>query len=195
MKKIINTEAELKKTVAYKKACILLNFTDNEFYVALIGRLLVVVTLLDINLIIKNYTLNLSIWSQFLKAAWVGSFLRTLINCAFLEKDITSNVNLLIISKTKIDNIFPKGQFLIKRFCDPFRIDRNINGQGIGKIFFGKTSFCWIFTSRMFLWWNKTLLSYTLLSYNISNHLQIIIKKIDLYSSNYESIVNSYRRF
>ena len=58
MKKIINTEAELKKRVAYKKACMLLNFTDNEFYVALIGRLLVVVTSLDINLIVKSYKLN-----------------------------------------------------------------------------------------------------------------------------------------
>ena len=31
----------------------------------------------------------------------------------------------------KIDNSFPKGQFLIKDFCEPFRIDRNIHGEGI----------------------------------------------------------------
>ena len=46
-------------------------------------------------------------------------------------KDISSNVDLLILSETKIDDSFPKGQFLIKGFDDPFRIDRNVNGGGI----------------------------------------------------------------
>ena len=36
-----------------------------------------------------------------------------------------------MISETKIDNSFPKGQFLIKGFCEPFRRDRNIHGGGI----------------------------------------------------------------
>ena len=33
--------------------------------------------------------------------------------------------------RKKIDNSFPKGLFLIKGFCEPFRIDRNIHGGGI----------------------------------------------------------------
>ena len=49
----------------------------------------------------------------------------------FLEKDLASNIDPLMISETKIDNSFPKGQFLIKGFCEPFRIDRNIRGGGI----------------------------------------------------------------
>ena len=36
-----------------------------------------------------------------------------------------------MISETKIDNSFAKGQLLIKDFCEPFRIDRNIHGGGI----------------------------------------------------------------
>ena len=36
-----------------------------------------------------------------------------------------------MLSETKIDGSFPKGQFLIKGFGDPFRIDRNVNGGGI----------------------------------------------------------------
>ena len=36
-----------------------------------------------------------------------------------------------MISETKIDDSFPKGQFLIKGFCEPFRIDRSIYGGGI----------------------------------------------------------------
>ena len=37
----------------------------------------------------------------------------------------SSNVELLMLSETKIDESFPNGQFLIKVFGDPFRIDRN----------------------------------------------------------------------
>ena len=47
----------------------------------------------------------------------------------FLAKDLASNVDLLMISETKIDNSFPKGQFLSKGFCEPFRIDKNIHGR------------------------------------------------------------------
>ena len=49
----------------------------------------------------------------------------------FLAKDLACNVVLLMISETNIDNSFRKGQFLIKGFCEPFRIDRNSHGGGI----------------------------------------------------------------
>ena len=35
-----------------------------------------------------------------------------------------------MLPETKIDDSFPKGQFLIKGFGDPFRIDRNSNAGG-----------------------------------------------------------------
>ena len=49
----------------------------------------------------------------------------------FLAKDLAGNVDLLMISETKTDNSFSKGQFLIKGFCKPFKIDRNTHGRGI----------------------------------------------------------------
>ena len=52
-------------------------------------------------------------------------------NFESVVKDISCNVDLLMLSETKIDDSFPKGQFLIKGFGDPFRIDRNVNGGGI----------------------------------------------------------------
>ena len=36
-----------------------------------------------------------------------------------------------MISEIKIDGSFPKGQFQIKGFSDPFRVDRNTHGGGI----------------------------------------------------------------
>ena len=46
-------------------------------------------------------------------------------------KDISHNIDFLIISETNIDDSFPKGQFQIKGFSDPFRVDRNCHGGGI----------------------------------------------------------------
>ena len=46
-------------------------------------------------------------------------------------KEISSNVELLTLSETKIHDSFPKGQFLIQGFGDSFRIDRGVNGGGI----------------------------------------------------------------
>ena len=51
----------------------------------------------------------------------------------FLVKGLASNIDVLMILETKIDNSFPKGQFLIKDFCEPFRIERNCSM--LGKIF------------------------------------------------------------
>ena len=36
-----------------------------------------------------------------------------------------------MLSETKLDDSFLKGQFLIKALGDPFRINRNANGGGI----------------------------------------------------------------
>ena len=36
-----------------------------------------------------------------------------------------------MISETKVDNSFAKGQFLIKGFWEPFRIDRKLHRGGI----------------------------------------------------------------
>ena len=38
---------------------------------------------------------------------------------------ITGNIDILMISETKLDSSFPTGQFLINGYNDPFRIDRN----------------------------------------------------------------------
>ena len=34
-------------------------------------------------------------------------------------------------SEKKLDDSFPKGQFLIKGFTEPYRLDRNSQGGGI----------------------------------------------------------------
>ena len=105
-----------------------------------------------------------------------------------------------MILETKIENSFPKGQFLIKGFCEPFRIDRKIHGGGI--LFYVREDIPVKLLSveplpaeclfvEINLRKRKWLVccSYNPHKDNISNHLQLIRKKLDLYSSNYERII------
>ena len=48
-----------------------------------------------------------------------------------LADQIKVNVDILVISETKLDESFPVGQFKIPGFATPFRRDRNEFGGGI----------------------------------------------------------------
>ena len=53
-------------------------------------------------------------------------------NKIFMLADIVkNNIDILLISETKIDNSFPKSQFLLHGFSEPYRLDRNSNGGGL----------------------------------------------------------------
>ena len=41
------------------------------------------------------------------------------------------NIDILMVSETKLDNSFPVSQFLIDSYTLPFRLDRDNNGGGI----------------------------------------------------------------
>ena len=49
----------------------------------------------------------------------------------FLEKDVCANLDILLISETKLDDSFPSAQFLLDGFSKPYRLDRRSNGGGI----------------------------------------------------------------
>ena len=42
----------------------------------------------------------------------------------FLVEKIKGNVDILMISETKLDDSFPMGQFLIDNFSEPIRLDK-----------------------------------------------------------------------
>ena len=48
-----------------------------------------------------------------------------------LSTFIGDNIDILVITETKIDNSFPTKQFLMAGFSEPYRIDRNQHGGGI----------------------------------------------------------------
>ena len=48
-----------------------------------------------------------------------------------LTGNISGKIDILMISETKLDNSFPKREFIIPGFTEPYRIDRNCHGGGI----------------------------------------------------------------
>ena len=44
---------------------------------------------------------------------------------------VSGNIDVLLISETKIDNTFPDNQFFLNGFGKPLRFDRNVNGGGL----------------------------------------------------------------
>ena len=110
------------------------------------------------------------------------------------------NVDVLVISETKLDDSFPAGQFKIPGFASPFRLDRNQNGGGI-IVFLREDilvkylssedkpieAFFFELNFRKKKWLVRC--SYNPNRNNISNHLEALRKSLDLYSAHYENIV------
>ena len=48
-----------------------------------------------------------------------------------LSDQIKGHIDVLLVSKTKIDDSFSNGNFLIDRFTRPYRLDQNSNGGGL----------------------------------------------------------------
>ena len=64
----------------------------------------------------------------------------------FLKEQIQDNIDILMISETKIDVSFPTHQFLLNGYSTTFQLDRNAHGGGI-LLYFGK-----IFLQNFYLW-------------------------------------------
>ena len=113
---------------------------------------------------------------------------------------IMGNVSVLVISKKKLDDSFPTGQFEIPGFASPFRLDRNQNGGGIivfvredipVKYLFSEDKPIEAFFFELNFRKRKWLVccSYNPNRNNIFNHLEALRKSLDLYSAHYENIV------
>ena len=47
-----------------------------------------------------------------------------------LSHYVCGNIDIFIITETKLDKSFPSGQFLLHGYSEPFRLDRNQFGEG-----------------------------------------------------------------
>ena len=115
-----------------------------------------------------------------------------------LVEILRSNVDILLISETKIDSSFPTAQFKIEGYTT-YRLDRNSNGGGILLYVREDIPFTLLNTELLIEGFcieinirkKKWLLVCT---YNpnknlISNHLKEIGKNLDNYSSKYDNFI------
>ena len=117
-----------------------------------------------------------------------------------LSEQIKGNVDVVIISETKIDGSFPVRQFLVEGFCTPYRLYRNSKGGGIllyvredipSNLITVDINPIESFYVELNLRNNKWLIN---CSYNphkslIGNHLDAVSKTLDLHSSTYDKII------
>ena len=48
-----------------------------------------------------------------------------------LQFIINRNLDIILLSETKLDDSFPSAQFMLKNFAIPYKLDRNSNGGGL----------------------------------------------------------------
>ena len=118
---------------------------------------------------------------------------------------INGNVDIMFISETKLDQSFPNGQFKIPGYALPCRLDRNQFGGGImvfvkedmpSRVLSLNKSIDSLFIELNFRK-KKWLLCciYNPNRNNISNHLDLLRRSLDLYSAEYENLLRRVWRF
>ena len=106
----------------------------------------------------------------------------------------------MLISETKIDDSFPKGQFLIDGFSAPYRLARNYQGGGLmlfvredipSNLLTSKEKPIESFYVELNLRNSKWLVncSYNPHRNNISDHLDRLSKSLEVFSSTYGKLL------
>ena len=121
--------------------------------------------------------------------------------CEALTYIIDNNIDLLLISETKLDDSFPTAQFQMKGFSVPYRYDRNGKGGGLllcirkdiqSKLLISKSK-CNIETLSVAVnlrkgkWFLNC--SYNPNQNSISNHLECLNRLIDEHSSSFDNFI------
>ena len=116
------------------------------------------------------------------------------------SEQVKGSIDILMVFETKLNDTFSEAQFLMEGFHSPFRFDRNINGGEImlyirediptkllSHDFPGVESFFVEINLHKKKWLINC--SYNPHMNNIINHLNKIIRSLDIHSTKYENIV------
>ena len=118
-----------------------------------------------------------------------------------LQFIINRNLDIILLSETKLDDSFPSAQFMLKNFGIPYRLDRNSNGGGLllyvredipSKFLKVKSdcnieSICVEVNLRKRKWFING--SYNPNKSFLSNHLECLNRIIDEYSKLYQNFL------
>ena len=114
----------------------------------------------------------------------------------FLAHQIKGNIDILMISETKLDESFFPGKFLLDGYSVPFRCDRNGNGGDIllyipSKVLSMNKNMEGFFVEINLRNKKKVTIScsYNPTKMQISNHLAELSKSTDLYLTKYDQLL------
>ena len=120
----------------------------------------------------------------------------------FLKEIICDNIDILLVSETKLDSSFPHAQFQIDGYSKPYRLDRN--GKGGGMMLYVRNDIPSKCLSKSVTINNKEYLiieinlrkrkwllicNYNPHKHFIKEHLDHLSKEIDYFISNYDNII------
>ena len=121
---------------------------------------------------------------------------------SFLCSEISQNLDILLLSETKLDSSLPTGQFLMNGFRKPYRLDQCSNGGGL-LLFIredlpsrelteykipDKTECVFVEINIRKKKWLLCCL-YNPHKNNISNHMHHLNKGLDVYLKNYDNLI------
>ena len=116
-----------------------------------------------------------------------------------LVDQVKGNINVLMISETKIDDSFSLGNFLIDGFSKPYRLDHDSLGGGIllcvredipTNLLEVETKPIGGFYVEANLRNDKWLINCSYNPHkNIGNHLRALSEKLDIYSTSYDNFI------
>ena len=118
-----------------------------------------------------------------------------------LVDQVKGNIDVLMISETKIDDSFPLRNFLVGAFSKPYRLDRDSLGGGIllyvrediqTNLTEVETKPIEGFYVEINLRSDKWLINYSYNPYKnmLGNHLRALSEKLDIYSTSYDNFIS-----
>ena len=118
----------------------------------------------------------------------------------FLSTQVKGNIDVLMVSETKVDDSFPVGNFVVDGFSTPYQLDRDSNGGGMlyvredipsNLLATDEKNHIESFYVELNLRNEKWLIycSYNPNKTMICNHLDALSTYLDLYSATYEKIL------
>ena len=117
-----------------------------------------------------------------------------------LTQQITGNLDILMLSETKLDSSSPEGKFLIPGYSSPYRIDQTCHGGGLmlfvredipSKLLLTENALIEGFYIEINLRKKKWLIcgSYNPHRTTIDSHMDSLSKNLALYSSTFENYI------
>ena len=117
-----------------------------------------------------------------------------------LSDQIKGNIDVLLVSETRVDDSFPNGNFLVDGSSTPYRLDRNSNGGRLmlfvredipSNLVEAEAKPIEVFYIELNLRNDKWLLNYFYnpRKNNILNHLKALSDFLDSHSSTYEKVL------